>query len=456
MSAPWKCPQLQDSMLSPALSEPGIMPARTCGRVDPAGRPGALSPVRRGLGRHRGYVNQALSDVTVLDLGQVIAMPFCTMLLADMGARVIKVESRDRGRERVSLGIKRKRNGVEERVPAAQYRDRNKLAITLELKTPKGVELFKELVKRSDVVTENFSVGTLERLGLGYEDLRQVKPDIVYASITAFGQHGPYAAQRGYDMLAQALSGYMSITGFPDNPPTRSGQSISDYYAGMLCAFSIVSALHYRNRTGKGQHIDLALLDSLVVALDNLGERYTVGGEVLTRAGNVSFGGSSSGVYPTTDGHVPIAAGASDAVWRRVFAIIGRSDLTLDAGFATAAALRDPRDPGAAIIHGRAAPPSKPEGVRTPSTGGVPAAPVNNVAEMVADPQVQAREMFVELDHPTYGRVKTTGSPLKMSKTPGRVRSLAPMPGEHNEDIFVGMLGHTRDDLARWTTEGVI
>ena len=158
-------------------------------------------------------MNQALSDVTVLDLGQVIAMPFCTMLLADMGARVIKVESRERGRERVSLGIKRKRQGVEERVPAAQYRDRNKLAITLELKTPRGVELFKELVRHSDVVTENFSVGTMERLGLGYEDLKREKPDIVYASITAFGQHGPYAMQRGYDMLAQAISGYMSITG---------------------------------------------------------------------------------------------------------------------------------------------------------------------------------------------------------------------------------------------------
>src|SRR2546425_13318325 len=295
-------------------------------------------------------MDQALSDVTVLDLGQVIAMPFCTMLLADLGARVIKVESRERGRERVSLGVKRKRDGVEERVPAAQYRERNKLGITLELKTPTGIELFKELVKRSDVVTENFSVGTLERLGLGYEDLRQVKPDIVYASITAFGQHGPYAAQRGYDMLAQALSGYMSITGFPDNPPTRSGQSISDYYAGMLCAFSIVSALHYRNRTGKGQHIDLALLDSLVVALDNLGERYTVGGEILTRAGNVSFGGSTSGVYRTADGHVAIGAGSSDPVWRRFCETIGTPELAQDPQYATTAARRMRRDAVAAII----------------------------------------------------------------------------------------------------------
>ena len=399
-------------------------------------------------------MEQALSDVTVLDLGQVIAMPFCTMLLADLGARVIKVESRERGRERLSLGIKRGSDGV--RVPAAQYRERNKLAITLELKTPRGVELFKELVEHADVVTENFSVGTMERLGLGYDDLKRENPRLVYASITAFGQHGPYAAQRGYDMLAQAISGYMSITGFPDGPPTRSGQSISDYYAGMLCAFSIVSALHYRDRTGKGQHIDLALLDSLVVALDNLGERYTVGGELLTRAGNVSFGGSSSGVYPTTDGHVAIAAGASDAVWRRFCEMIGRADLTSDPGFATAAARRDRRDEVAAIIQGWTEKRSKAEVVSVLSTGGVPAAPVNNVAEMIADPQVAAREMFVERDHPVYGRLTTTGTPLKMSETPGRVRWLAPMPGEHNEAVFVDLLGHTRDDLARWRDEGVI
>ena len=138
-------------------------------------------------------MEQALGDVTVLDLGQVIAMPFCTMLLADLGARVIKVESRERGRERVSLGIKRVRDGAEERVPAAQYRERNKLAISLELKTPQGVALFKELVQRADVVTENFSVGTMDRLGLGYETLREVNPAIIYASVTAFGQHGPYA-----------------------------------------------------------------------------------------------------------------------------------------------------------------------------------------------------------------------------------------------------------------------
>ena len=401
-------------------------------------------------------MDKALSDVTVLDLGQVIAMPFCTMLLADMGARVIKVESRERGQERVSLGVKRRRHGAEERVPAAQYRDRNKLGITLDLKTPKGVELFVELVSRADVVAENFSVGTMERLGLGYERLRAMNPRLIYASITAFGQTGPYAPQRGYDMLAQAISGYMSITGYPDGPPTRSGQSISDYYAGMLCAFSVVSALHYRERTGKGQHIDLALLDSLVVALDNLGERYTVGGEILTRAGNVSFSGSATGIYPTMDGHVAVAAAASNAVWGRFCAAIGREGLTQDPGFATTAARRDRRDEIAAIIAGWTSARTKTAVVEALIASGVPAAPVNNVAEMVADPQVRAREMFVELEHPLYGPVKMTGTPLKLSETPGRIERLAPMPGEHNEQIFLGLLGHSRAELERWRAEGIV
>ena len=401
-------------------------------------------------------MEKALNDITVLDLGQVIAMPYCTMLLADLGARVIKVESREQGQERLSLGIRRVRNGAEERVPVSQYRERNKHAITLNLKHPKGVELFNDLVKHADVVAENFSVGTMDRLGIGYETLKQVNPRLIYASVTAFGQYGPYAHWRGYDILAQALSGYMSITGFPDSPPTRSGQSISDYYAGMLCAFSIVSALHYRDRTGKGQRIDMALLDSLITALDNLGERYTVGGEILTRKGNISFAGSSSGVYPTTDGHVAIAAGSSNLVWRRFCQIIGKPELADDPKFATTAARRTYQAETAAIIQGWTSQRTKAEVVSTLAEGGVPAAPVNNVAEMVADPQIQAREMFVELKHPSYGPVKITGTPLKLSETPGRVERLAPLPGEHNAEIFIGLLGHSHEELARWQEEGAI
>ena len=401
-------------------------------------------------------MNKALDDITVIDLGQVIAMPFCTMLLADMGAKVIKVESREQGQQRMSTAVRRIRNGVEERVPVAQYRDRNKLGITLNLKTDQGVELFKELVRHADVVTENFSVGTMARLGIDYDVLKQVNPRLVYASITAFGQYGPYAEQRGYDILAQAISGYMSITGFPDQPPLRSGQSISDYLTGMLCAFSIVSAVHYRNRTGKGQYVDMALLDSLVVALDNLAERYNVGGDILTRAGNVSFTGSSSGVYRTTDGYVAIGAGTSDAVWRRFCHITSQPERIEDPKFATVASRREFQRETAALIQAWTESRTKAEVVQTLSQAGVPAAPVNNVAEMVADPQVQARDMFVEHEHPIYGAVKITGTPLKLSETPGRIDTLAPMPGEHNTAVFIDMLGHHPDELTQWQADGVI
>jgi crotonobetainyl-CoA:carnitine CoA-transferase CaiB-like acyl-CoA transferase len=192
------------------------------------------------------------------------------------------------------------------------------------------------------------------------------------------------------------------------------------------------------------------------VALDNLGERYTVGGEILTRAGNVSFAGSATGIYATTDGHVAIAAAASNAVWARFCALIGRDDLTHAPEFATAAARRDRRDEIATIIQRWTGARGKAEVVRILATAGVPAAPVNNVAEMVADPQVRAREMFVELDHPVYGPLKTTGTPLKLSETPGRVRWLAPMPGQDNEEVFIRVLGHSPDDLERWRAEGVI
>ena len=186
------------------------------------------------------------------------------------------------------------------------------------------------------------------------------------------------------------------------------------------------------------------------------GERYTVGGEVLTRAGNVSFGGSSSGVYPTTDGYVAIAAGTSDLIWRRFCKIIARPELTTDPEYATVPARRDRRDAVAAIIAGWTSGRPKADVVKALSEAGVPAAAVNNIDETVADPQVRSRNMFVEWDHPAYGPLTITGTPLKLSETPGRIDRLAPLPGEHNEEIFVGLLGHSQDELARWKADDVI
>ena len=403
-------------------------------------------------------MEQALSDVTVLDLGQVIAMPFCTMLLADIGARVIKVESRERGRERMSLGVKRVRDGVEERVPAAQYRERNKLAVTLELKTPKGVELFKELVQHADVVTENFSVGTMERLGPRLRGPQHGEPA---ARLRLDHRVRPARAVRAPARLRHARPGDQRLHEhhrLPRQPPTRSGQSISDYYAGMLCAFSIVSALHYRQRTGKGQRIDLALLDSLLVALDNLGERYTVGGEVLTRAGNVSFGRLELGRL--SDDRRP-RGHRGGGEQRGVGAASARSSAA-----PTSRAIPGSRRRRRAATAATRSPPSsragpaarpKAEVVRMLAAAGVPAAPVNNVAEMVADPQVQAREMFVE----------RRPSRLRPAEDDGHARSSCrrrraacagwrPCRASTTRRSSSGLLGHSREDLARWREEGVI
>ncbi len=213
-------------------------------------------------------MEKALDDITVLDLGQVIAMPYCTMLLADLGARVIKVESREQGQERLSLGIRRVRNGEEERVPVYQYRERNKHAITLNLKHPKGVELFNELVKHADVVAENFSVGTMDRLGIGYEALKAVNPRIILASISGFGQDGPYRDRPGFDQIAQGMGGLMSITGLPGQGPVRVGIPIADLCAGLFCAYGILAALLEREVSGEGQWVQTSLLQAQIFMLD--------------------------------------------------------------------------------------------------------------------------------------------------------------------------------------------
>src|SRR5262245_14208643 len=225
----------------------------------------------------------------------------------------------------------------------------------------------------------------------------------------------------------------------------------------MLGAFSLMTALPYRNRTGKGQYIELALLDSFVWALDNLGERSTVGGEVLTRAGHVSCGGSTSGVYRTTDGHVAIGAGSRARVWRRFCLTIGRPALAQDPQDATTAARRQRRDEIAALIQSWTSTQTKADVVCALTTAGVPAASVHNVAERVAAPPVRAREMFGALPHPTYDPVTITETPFKLSATPGRVERLAPLPGEPHEAICVGLLGgHAPDERGRWPEAGVV
>ena len=400
-------------------------------------------------------MDQALSDVTVIDLGQVIAMPFCTMLLADMGARVIKVESRERGRERVSLGVKRVRDGVEERVPAAQYRDRNKLGITLELKTPKGAELFKELVARADVVTENWSVGTMERLGLGYESVAGRWPRLVYCSISGFGQTGPRAAEPGYDAVIQGEAGLMSITGAAEGPPFRLGVAIADIVSGMYAMQGIAMALLARVRTGRGQRVDVGMLDATAALLTYQAGIYFATGATPGRMGNRHPTIVPYETFQGSDGEFVVAVG-NDEQWRRFCRIIDLAPLADDERFATNRARVGHYDELRPLLADRLHSRRRDEWVRDLKAAGVPCGSVRDVAEALEDPQLDARRMIETVDHVSAGAVRVLGVPVKLSDTPGAVRSAPPTLGQHTDRILKDDAGLTEGEIETLRSSKVI
>ena len=401
-------------------------------------------------------MRKALEGIRILDMGQIIALPYCTMLLADLGAEVIKVEDREIGEFILQVGPVRERQGQREVVPTWHlYVNRNKKHMTLNLQEPKGREIFLELSRHADVIVENFSVGVVKRLGVDYEAVRQVNPRIVYASVSAYGQTGPLAHHRGYDMLAQARSGLMDLTGFPDGKPTKTGNSIADYFAGFHCAVAILAALRYRDLTGEGQYIDIALLDSLVTALDSAAEIYTMTGRVVQRVGNRHFLASGYGEYETKTGSIALAL-VSPSIWERFCHVIGQPELIEDPRFAEYMDRVQHADELDVIIQAWLQEKTKEEAVQILTENGVPAAPVNTVAEMVNDPQVKARNMHVEITHPDYGPIVITNSALKLSKTPGTVETPAPRIGQHTAEVLSALLGYSTAQIEQLRSEGVI
>ena len=401
-------------------------------------------------------MRKALEGIRILDMGQIIALPYCTMLLADLGAEVIKVEERDIAAFMLNVGPRRERNGKQEVMPTWYlYANRNKKHLTLNLQDPKGRDIFLALCKHADVVVENFSVGVVKRLGVDYEAVRQVNPRIVYASISAFGQTGPLAHHRGYDMLAQARSGLMDLTGFADGQPTKTGNSIADYFAGFHCTVAILAALRYRDASGEGQYIDIALLDSLITALDSAPEIFTMTGRTVRRAGNRHFLAAGYGAYNTKNG--PIALGlVSPSIWERFCQLIGQPELLEDERFAEHMARVQHADELDAIIETWLQDKTKEHAVQLLSAHAIPAAPVNTIAEMVNDPQVKARNMHVEVEHPDFGPVVITNSALKLSTTPGIIDTPAPRVGQHTAEILGSWLGYDQARLDDLRTQGVI
>jgi crotonobetainyl-CoA:carnitine CoA-transferase CaiB-like acyl-CoA transferase len=383
-----------------------------------------------------------LDGFRILDLSRILSGPYCTMVLADFGADVIKIE-------RPGAGDDTRQWGPPFVAGESAYYlsiNRNKRSITVDLGQEAGREIIYALGRVCDVAIENFRPGTAERIGIGYERLRQENPRLVYCSISGFGQDGPYRDRPGYDALAQAMSGMMAITGDPDGAPTKHGMSIADIGAGMWSALAIVSALLARERTGEGQYIDISLLDAQLSWLT-----YTAGSFFATGENPARYGSAHPSIVPyqpfaTADGYVMLAVG-NDRLWQKFCAAAGVPDLATQPGFATSAERVVNRETliarVAEIMTGR----TTAEWMRLLEEAGIPAGPINTVAQALTDPHVKARKMAVTLDHPTAGAVTMTGNPAKFSATPSAARTAPPLLGQHTDEVLHS-LGYADGDIA--------
>jgi CoA:oxalate CoA-transferase len=368
-------------------------------------------------------VSGPLAGIVVLDLTRVLAGPYCTMILADLGARVIKVEQPGKGDDSRAYGP-----FIAGQSGYFAAMNRGKESIGLDLKADTDRALLERLLARVDVLVENFRPGTMERLGLGWEVLHARYPRLIYAAASGFGHSGPYSARPAYDMVAQAMGGVMSITGHPGDPPTRVGSSIGDLTAGLFTAIGVNAALVHRERHGEGIKIDVAMLDSQVAILENAITRYVATGEVPGPLGARHPSIAPFAAFSTKDGHVVVACG-TDGIWHRLCATIGRPELADDQRFLTNADRVRNIEPLHAELELTLGTCETKEWLRVLDAAQIPNAPINNVADVLADPHVQARNMVVDVDDPDLPGLKVAGNPIKMSAfddptTRGRVPKL--------------------------------
>jgi formyl-CoA transferase len=393
----------------------------------------------------------ALSGLRVLDLTRVLAGPFATMMLADLGAEVIKIERPGKGDD--TRAFAPFVNGE-----SAYYMNlnRNKLGVTLDLSSEEGKALFMDLVKAADVVVENFRPGTMDKLGVGYTTLKAMNPRLVYAAVSGFGNTGPYRLRPGYDIIAQASGGLMSTTGWPGGEPTRSGTAMADVLAGLSVTIGILAALRHRDQSGEGQMVDVALTDSVVASLEIITQIYLANGRVPERIGNRYESCYPYDSFAASDGSVVIAA-ANDKLWNLVCQTIEQPNLADDERFDTNAKRVERHAEIKPLIEAWTQSHTIDDIVERMLVAGVPASPINTIDRLVNDPHIaKSREMFVDVEHPKAGKTRLTGAHIKLSNTPARITTPAPLLGEHNERVFAGVLGLSAARLGEMCRNGIV
>lgn len=395
---------------------------------------------------------QALADIKVLDLSRVLAMPYCSMMLGDLGAEIIRVE-------RPGLGDETRHWGppwVGELSAYYLCTNRNKKSITVDLKKKEGQEIIRRLAKRSDILLENFLPGSLAEMNLGYEQIRALNPGIVYASVTGYGQNGPYRDFPGFDFIIQAQGGLMSIIGESGGPPMKVGVAIVDITAGLFAASAILAALHYREKTGIGQYIDLALLDAQVAWLANQASNYLVSNKVPRRMGNAHPNIVPYETFQAQDG-IYIALGVgNDNQWRKFCKLAKIEHLMDDPRYATNPKRVENRRELVSILKDIFQGKDSKEWIRLLTQAEIPCGPINTIDRVFSDPQVLAREMLIGMEHPAVGPFKVVGSPMKLSETPVQYRTPPPLLGEHTEEILRDVLGYSKAEITRLKEEKVI
>lgn len=404
-------------------------------------------------------MTQALEGLRVLDLSRVLAGPWATQLLGDLGAEIIKIERPGRGDDTRSWSPPFQVGADPDEREASYFlsANRNKKSVCIDITTPDGQDVIRKLAKTSDVLIENFKTGSLIKYGLDAETLRAENPRLVYCSITGFGQTGPYAQQPGYDLLIQAMGGLMSITGVPDGEPgagpMKVGVALVDILTGLYAANAIQGALRHRDRTGEGQMIDISLLDSLVAALANQSQGFLATGESPKRMGNAHPSIAPYDVFETADGHIVLAVG-NDSQFQDLCQRIGLDTLPSDSRFATNAARVLRRIELTDILHGKLKTASTKHWLKLLKGSKAPNGPVNKIGDVFEDPQIRARQTQITLPHSSLGDVPGVAFPARLSRTPANYASAAPNLGEHTQEVLKTLLGYSDEALATLVASG--